>query len=188
MPDQIDYKFLSDLEGGCKTTGYVPVAALSKSGVTVATGFDLGQRNQSDLTRLGLPMVLVIKLKPYLGKRGKDAVDLLKKSPLIISSEQGKTIDKAVKSVHVQSLKTHYASSPHNAAKKAFFDLPAEAQTVITSVSFQYGANLNVSAPKFWKAASSQDWATTVAVLRAFGDIYPTRRNKEAALLGKLIP
>jgi hypothetical protein len=42
MADKIDYKFLSDREGGGKTKGYVPVANKSKSGVTVATGFDLG--------------------------------------------------------------------------------------------------------------------------------------------------
>lgn len=188
MPDRIDYKFLSDLEGGCKTTGYVPAAALSKSGVTIATGFDLGQRSESDLTRLGLPAVLTIKLKPYLGKKGQDAATLLKKTPLVITADQGKVIDKTVKSAHVQSLKAKYISSPYNTAKKAFFDLPAEAQTAICSVSFQYGANLNLSAPKFWKAASAQDWPATVKVLKAFGDAYPTRRNKEAALLGKLIP
>ncbi len=39
MPENIDYKFLSQLEGGSKTIGYVPAAAVSKSGVTIATGF-----------------------------------------------------------------------------------------------------------------------------------------------------
>ena len=52
MPDKIDYKFISDLEGGSKTTGYVPAASVSKSGITIATGFDLGQRNESDLKSL----------------------------------------------------------------------------------------------------------------------------------------
>jgi hypothetical protein len=55
MPDLIDYSFLSDLEGGRTTIGYVPAAAVSKSGVTIATGFDLGQRSEADLKRLGLP-------------------------------------------------------------------------------------------------------------------------------------
>lgn len=40
MPENIDYKFLSDLEGGSKTSGYVPAAGVSKSGVTIAAGFD----------------------------------------------------------------------------------------------------------------------------------------------------
>lgn len=186
MPDNIDYKFLSDLEGGSKTTGYVPAAGVSKSGVTIATGFDLGQRSETDLKNLKLSVALINKLKPYLGKKSKDAADLIKTKPLIITSEEAKSIDKAVKSAHVASLKQKYSASPHNTAKKDFFSLPAEAQTVIASVSFQYGVNLNTAAPKFWKAASAQDWTETVKILKSFGDAYPTRRKKEAALLEKI--
>ncbi len=42
MPENIDYKFLSDLEGGSKTIGYVPAVGVSISGVIIATpqGFD----------------------------------------------------------------------------------------------------------------------------------------------------
>lgn len=54
MPESIDYKFLSQLEGGSKTAGYVPAAAVSKSGVTIATGFDLGQRDEADLKKIRL--------------------------------------------------------------------------------------------------------------------------------------
>jgi hypothetical protein len=54
MPENIDFAFLSGLEGGCKTTGYVPASSVSQSGVTIATGFDLGQRTEADLTRLGV--------------------------------------------------------------------------------------------------------------------------------------
>jgi hypothetical protein len=70
-------------------------------------------------------------------------------------------------------------SSSHNTAKKGFFDLPAEAQTVIASVSFQYGVNLNTAAPKFWKMAFSQNWKEAVKILEKFGDAYPTRRKKK---------
>ena len=81
MPENIDYGFLSSREGGSKTDGYVPAAAVSKSGVTIATGFDLGQRSETDLTGLGFGAILVAKLKPYLGKKNKDAVDALKRRP-----------------------------------------------------------------------------------------------------------
>jgi GH24 family phage-related lysozyme (muramidase) len=57
----------------------------------------------------------------------------------------------------------------------------------LASVSFQYGA-LSVAAPKFWKAAVSQDWNEVSKILKAFGDVYKTRRNKEAAVIDKLIP
>jgi len=83
MPEDIDDKFLSDLEGGSQTSGYVPAAMKSKSGVTIATGFDLGQRNENDLKSLKLDTALISKLKPYLGKKGKDAQDLIKKHRLL---------------------------------------------------------------------------------------------------------
>lgn len=187
MPDNIDYKFLGDLEGGCETTGYVPASGVSKSGVTIATGFDLGQRSQSDLKSLGISATLISKLQPYLGKKAKEASDLLKKKPLKITAKEGQSIDKAVKSAHVKSLKTKYLNASENKGKTDFFSLPAEAQTVIASVSFQYGVNLDIAAPKFWKAASSQNWSEVVKILKNFGDAYPTRRKKEAAKLEKIV-
>lgn len=184
MPEKIDYKFLSDLEGGSKTIGYVPAAAVSKSGVTIATGFDLGQRNVSDLKKLKLDSVLINKLKSYLGAKSTSAQALIKKKPLSISLTEAQAIDKAVKSAHLTQLKLKYNVVAEN--KKKFIDLPPEAQTVIMSVSFQYGVGLNVRTPKFWKAVTSQDWPSAIKLLKSFGDVYPTRRKKEAALLEKI--
>lgn len=187
MPDNIDYEFLSAREGGCKTIGYVPAAQVSKSGVTIATGFDLGPRSEAELNNLGLPILLIAKLKPYLGKKSQDAVDYLRTNPLRITLEEGKSIDKAVRSSHINSLKIKYFASIHNTEKKDFFNLPTEAQTVIASVSFQYGFNLDTATPKFWKAVASQDWKEAVKVLEGFNDHYPSRRRMEAALLGKIV-
>ena len=184
MPENIDYKFLSQLEGGSKITGYVPAASVSKSGVTIATGFDLGQRNEADLKRLGLSIALTTKLKPYLGKKAKDAQALIKKSPLTITSVQADEIDKSVKKKHIEQIKIKYNSVPGN--KKKFADLPSQAQTVISSVSFQYGTGLSTRAPKFWKAVTTQDWKESIKLLNNFGDVYPTRRKKEAKLLGEI--
>ncbi|SFE00508.1 pesticin C-terminus-like muramidase [Paracidovorax konjaci] len=183
MPEQIDYSFLSALEGGSQTTGYVPAANVSKSGVTIATGFDLGQRSENDLKNLGLGSHLIEKLKPYLTSKGADAKKLIEKTPLTISAAEAESIDKATKASHIASVKLKYdTASP----KKSFIDLPAEAQTVIASVSFQYGVNLNSATPKFWKAVTEQDWTEATKLLKNFGDVYPTRRGKEAALLEKI--
>jgi len=67
-----------------------------------------------------------------------------------------------------------------------FFSLPRQAQTVIASVSFQYG-NLALRTPNFWKAITAQDWKRTIAILKKFGDRYPSRRNAEANLLEGLM-
>lgn len=181
MADGIDYKFISDLEGGSKTTGYVPAVDVSKSGVTIATGFDLGQRSEADLKALGFSDDLIAKLKPFLGKTGKDAQQVLEKSSLAVTSEQASEIDKAVKTKHAEQIKLKYDTVAKN--NKKFFELPSEAQTVIASVSFQYGANLAAATPKFWEAAIIQDWKECIKLLQNFGDAYPTRRKKEAALL-----
>jgi len=180
MPDLIDYSFLSDLEGGRTTIGYVPAAAVSKSGVTIATGFDLGQRSEADLKRLGLPANLIEKLKPYLGAKKEDAKKLLDTTPLTITSSEAESIDKAVKSAHLATVKIKYDAA---SSEKSFIDLPAEAQTVVASVSFQYGKNLDAATPKFWAAVTKQDWPEAAKLLRNFGDVHPTRRKKEAALL-----
>lgn len=186
MPENIDWEFIASLEGKGVTTGYVPDAAGSKSGVTIATGFDLGQRNESDLTTLGLTSDLITKLKPYLGKKGTDAADYLKDNPLTITDAQAAEIDKLVKAQKVPKLKTAYKTAADNTKNVEFDDLPGQAQTVIASVSFQYGT-LSTKTPKFWKAVVTQDWPEAVKILRAFGDSYPTRRGKEADRLEQVV-
>ena len=76
--------------------------------------------------------------------------------------------------------------APKNAAQKDFFDLPAQAQTVIASVAFQYG-NLQHRTPTFWHAVTAQDWRAAVQCLMDFKDAYRTRRMHEADLLVELV-
>jgi len=174
------------LEGGQKLDGYVPAATKSKSGVTVATGFDLGARNEADLLRLRLSSTLVKKLKPYLTLKSVTAEQFVKKSPLKISKLEADTIDKAAKSSITNQLIQKYNMSIAAGLEKFDF-LPAEAQTVIASVYYQYG-NLSTEAPKFWSEVIKQDWKAAVAILNNFQDRYPTRRKKEASLLKKIFP
>jgi hypothetical protein len=67
-----------------------------------------------------------------------------------------------------------------------FDALPSECQTVIVSVAFQYG-DLARRAPNFWRQISEQRWADAVANLMDFGDRYPTRRRREAAVLRSVL-
>lgn len=166
--------------------GYVPAPTVSRSGVTVATGFDLGQRNEADLARLGLTTRLIAQLKPYLGLTGNQASEYLREHPLEISRSDAGAIDRAVKAAQVRQLQLKYMASPHNERRIAFSRLPSEAQTVIASVSFQYGVNLDLRTPRFWRAVASQNWSNAVVELRRFGDAYPTRRRREADLLARI--
>ncbi|AZC16204.1 MULTISPECIES: pesticin C-terminus-like muramidase [Pseudomonas] len=174
----IDFNFISEREGGARTKGYVPAIAHSKSGVTIATGFDLGQRKLADLQALKLPADLVRRLSPYLFLTTVDAQAALDENPLTISPDEARLIDEAFKAPFIEQLAKKYAA----ASGRDFAQLPAPAQTVIASVAFQYG-DLASRTPNFWRQVIACDWAQAVANLRNFGDIYKSRRGKEADLL-----
>ncbi len=86
----IDWTFISQHEGGQKLEGYWPGR---NSGVTVATGVDLGQRNMIDLNRLNLTPDLKKKLEPYLGIKGDPARRLLAERPLKITKMDADQLD-----------------------------------------------------------------------------------------------
>ena len=174
---KVNYSFISELEGGAQLIGYVPDAANSKSGVTIATGFDIGQRSREDL-RLLFPEKLAIKLRPYSLLKGLDAQAELDKSPLAISKHEAQMIDAWVRFDVVESLMNQY--NKHSAIK--FEQLPEPMQTVIASVAFQYG-NLAKRCPNFWRTAITQNTQAMIDELVNFGDRYTTRRWREATYL-----
>jgi hypothetical protein len=174
---KVNFGFISGLEGGPTCTGYVPDPKYSKSGVTIATGFDLGQRSVNDLQTL-LPQALVQKLAPYCGLTKHDAVTALHDTPLSITPDDANLIDLCVKSQLLEQLQHRY-----NRDSVLPFDLLKEQQqTVIASVAFQYG-NLARRCPNFWRAATQQNWHQMAIELRDFGDRYHSRRNREANYL-----
>ena len=128
---RIDFGFISKLEGGQLRTGYVPDADSSQSGVTIATGFDLGARNVNDLQNLGLPQALIEKLSRYLGKQGTQAEFLLLRYPLTISKPEADAIDKAVAFVEerlngVDGLGAIYPAMENSVKMYAVLGYPAD--------------------------------------------------------------
>ncbi len=174
---KVNFGFISGLEGGPILRGYVPDPKQSNSGVTIATGFDLGQRSASELHRL-LPAPLATKLSAYCGLKKHDAVNALNRSPLNITAAEAEQIDLSVKHQMLTQLVQRY----NRAAKVAFDGLPEPMQTVIASVAFQYG-DLSKRCPKFWLAATQANTDAMAIELRDFGDRYPSRRHREANYL-----
>ncbi|TFY89005.1 peptidase [Pseudomonas kairouanensis] len=174
----IDMAFIAQLEGGPATRGYVPDPEHSRSGVTIGTGFDLGQQKNLNM----LPQDLSDRLAPYLGLIGAKAVARLQTLPLNVSAEDARRIDEAYKAPFIERLADQYSK----AAASPFDALPAAMQTVIASVAFQYG-NLAVRTPKFWAQVVAADWKAAESNLRNFGDRYATRRGKEADLLASAV-
>ena len=176
----IDWNFIGGLEGGQRLTGYVPDPTGSMSGVTIATGVDLGQRSADDINALNIPDALKVKLVPYAGLKGQDAANYLAQNPLTITQDEANALDQAVQTPLVNQLRSNFDAATGSCS---FDGLPDQAQTVITSVATQYGPALSQATPRFWSKVTAKDWPAAVQELRNFGDSYPTRRNKEADLL-----
>jgi hypothetical protein len=180
-PKNIDFDFIKDREG-FEIIGKVPDAKGSKSGVTIASGFDLGARKLSDLN--GLPKEIIDKLKPFLGLKGNEAVAAAKK--LQITKEEGKIINQFAKRESLTRLKKKW-----NKDSKIKFDkLSKEQATVLASVAFQYGSSFkrkDGTQMNFYSLALNNDWQGVYDELMDFKDNYPTRRKEEAAYLKKYL-
>jgi len=179
-PDLIDFSFIMEQEG-FKQNIYVPrdeggVKALGKSGPTIASGFDLGQRNLADLA--GLPPALISKLEPYLGLKKQAAIDFVKANALNITEEETAIINSFAKDQETGRLIKLW----NKTSKTPWGDLTSEQATVVASVAFQFG-NLSIKAPTFWGHVTKGNWDMAIGELRNFGDKTPSRRNREADYL-----
>jgi type VI secretion system secreted protein VgrG len=172
---KIDFDFIKEKEG-FELNGYVPDPEGSKSGVTIASGFDLGSKDVNDLKGLGKP--LIDKLTKYLGKKKEEAITQLNNFPLTISEEEATLLNKKAKEESLYNLSKQWK----NKTGQDFNSLSPEKQTVVSSVSFQYG-NLETETPDFWNQVTSNDWNGAYNNLMNFEDNYPTRRESEAQLL-----
>ena len=177
----IDWDFINKKEGGSKLNGYVPDPKGSKSGVTIATGFDLGARGPKDLK--GLSPDLQAKLAPYLGLQKQDAVSMLGQRPLKITAAEAKEIDAMSKGGAVKKLRAEWNKRAKELGgnAKMFGELSSSQQTVAASVAFQYGSLSKT--PDFRKAMQTGNWSQAVKELENFGDKYESRRMTEAAYL-----
>lgn len=176
----IDWGFIGTLEGN-RLTGYVPDAANSKSGVTVASGVDLGNMTAQEFGKLSSPLQL--KVRPYFGLKGAAASARLSQFPLSLSAQDAAELDSIAQTADLDNIIFHYATL----SGKQFNDLTNAAQTVLASVGFQYG-NVWDDCPKFWQAACDQNYVGMIAELNHFDDNYPTRRKKEADYLLRSLP
>jgi len=177
---QVDVDFIAQNEGGVILKGYVPEAATTRSGVTIGMGVDLGQRTPEDLNAMQISQALKDQLTPYLGLQGEDAASFLQANPLQITAADAATLDSAALNPIITAVQTNYdAAQP----PVAFADLAAEAQTALVDLAYQYGTGLAKATPHFWGDVTQGNWSKAVAELKNFGDKYPTRRNREAALI-----
>lgn len=185
----IDWKFIASEEGGQRLSAYVPTGQTGghQSGVTIATGFDIGQRSVGDIMRLQLPQPLKVKLVPYAGLKLQRAEAALRQQPLTITRAEANAIDQMIRNTEIVRLKNAYdAAVGPSSSRKRFEQLPTEAQTVIVSVAFQHGS-LRHAAPRFWRFAVAQNWFAVIHELENFGPYFKPRRKREAAYLRRIL-
>lgn len=179
MSYRINWKFIQSLEG-CSAKGYVPYDRDGKvqSGVTIGSGFDIGQHSRRQLESFDFSAPLFASLIPYVNAKGTVAKNLLVKYPLTLTEKELEELDSKVKTKYAKQIEQEFNAN----SQLTFCDLDQYQQTVIASVGFQYGS-LKKRCPKFFRLVTSGLWQEAVNELLDFGDAYSTRRKKEAAYL-----
>jgi len=180
--------------------GYIPGHTLGakhdgdkvagKSGVTIATGFDIGQWSISDLSnKLGLSMTLVKRYERFCNKRKQAAVDELEKSGgLSVEKTEADETDMKIQRFHLIAAMASWDDDPKPAEK--FIELTSAQQTVILSRTYHQGIGMpdTTVAQNFYSAAQKGDWIAAEKALRNYTvapDWYKTRVHQEADLLAK---
>jgi hypothetical protein len=162
----IDYDYinavLAKFEGKAYTRGYIPCKVgtyyggaepekgepLGASGVTIATGVDLGQQTAGGLEKMGISHETRMALIPYLMLKRRDAVAKLKAAPLVITPEQAAEIDNAVHRYYINETADMFGAGRFN-------DAPKQAQAVAVSLHYQFGTPRRDASPALglaWEA------------------------------------
>ena len=181
----IDHKFIERAESR-RLRAYVPQrrdgSVIGRSGVTVATGVDLGQRDRAGIIALDISDELKRKLIPYVGLIGMEAVEAIRLRPLFLTEREATALDKAIHGRIIRELVRRFES----ATGRAFDAIPPEAQTVLASLAVNFGPAQLSGMARTWSLVRSQDWAGLAAWLDVFPGKQPelkNRRRAEAALL-----
>jgi hypothetical protein len=203
----IDYDFINSVlarfEGRAYTRGYIPCwggtyyggaeplkgEPLGASGVTIATGVDLGQQTRKGLSDMGISLCTLAYLIPYLGLRRQAAVERLKKEPLTIAPEQVTEIDHAVHARYINETADMFG-------RERFEVAPKQVQAVAVSLHYQFGEPRRDASPSLglaWNAMRHGDYKTAAEHLTAIQgwsiahQQYLPRRRQEAALLAEIV-
>lgn len=190
---KIDFAAVSQFEGKQRLDGYVPMSkgqVAGRSGVTIATGWDIGQMNRQEIKALNLPPALEQKVLPYAGKVKGDAVDALQAQPLQISRDEANLIDQKIKAKHLgAAIRSWDAGKNGQPPTVKFAELTPAQQTVLFSRTFHQGVGManTATAKDFYAAAQKSDWQQAESELRDYpaakAKWYQNRVNAEADLL-----
>jgi hypothetical protein len=161
---KIDDMALSEWEGKQYRTPYIPCGedgkVIGSSGVTIATGVDLGQVLDDYKQRYGLSESLYKKLKPYaeLGAMGEMSKEeaygkMNKLGPLQLTPDEADALDEAALRFHVDSTMTRWKN---NKGDPPFENLTSKQQTFL--LSRRYNGSSVAENTGYYKSALAGDW------------------------------
>ena len=184
--NKIDWDWIGNLEKKGVEIGYVPIdkrtgKIVGTSGVTIATGVDLGTKDRKFFEDIGVSEGIILKLEPFFQLKGEEALKNAKKLKLFAS--EVKEVDTAIRKKYTNDVINAYEKD----SGKNFEDLTSAQQTIIASVASQNGLERTTSYD-FWDQVLNDEWDDAIANLRDWdGTGKPsqtqTRRDKEADLL-----
>lgn len=159
--------------------------AIGASGVTIATGVDLGQHSYPELAAWGLETRILEIFAPYFGKKKAVAIRALHAAPFSISAEDVEATDHAV---HHGYMRQYVIPTYEKASGASYAELPKQAQAVIMSLIYQKGpAGVKKDWPKTWGYLVAQDWEAASRELLSGFTQYKKRRAEEGRLLAEIL-
>ena len=166
------------------------VQPMGASGCTIGVGVDLGWQSESQLRNWGVSEALLRKLRPYLGRKKKDAVIALHQAPLTLTEAEMHELTRAEHHGYLHD-EVERVWDYQYGSKGKFADLPWQAQTVIFSCIYQCGwAGFRRRGPATLRALEAHDWPRAVRNLQSgakgWNGEYHQRRYTEGALLAEL--
>jgi hypothetical protein len=195
---KIDFAVIARFEGDQWLRGYVPMSkgvVLGASGMTIATGFDIGQWSVGQIAALGFSPDLVARLSPFCqpnnfkGMTKAEVLQALAKLGPVpeITKTEADQIDGVVFAAILRSAIANW-DRLRSPGTPAFRDMPAGWQTVWLSRNYQEGgAPHAASARNFRKAALEGRWQDAINALRGYTE-YKARTAEEATILGRELP
>jgi hypothetical protein len=198
----VDFRYLSKWEGNQFLRGYVPFikgVTAGKSGMTIATGFDIGQISASELNALDIPQETKTKISAFTSlkftkmTRHQVAEVVAKHGPVPkLTKAEADRIDFLIHRKHLSSAAVSWNTRRKKGVPE-FKALPSAWQTVLFSRTFHQGVGMpdtSVAKP-FYTAATAGQWSKAVDALNNYGvaqSWYKSRVQQESALLKANLP
>jgi hypothetical protein len=165
---------------------FTAFTAMGASGVTIATGIDLGQTNFTTFTATyHVSQYLAERFNPYYGRKRDDALKALFTKQIDITKGEADEIDTGVHTAYLWNVASAYNSC--NAAD-AFVNLPPQAQAAIFSLLYQNGCTGGQKKnPAAWAALVAGDWAKASNLfINGEWPAYKDRHKQEGQLLAQI--